>query len=476
MSLPAGWQFRRLEELAASEPSAITDGPFGSNLKSSDYVESGARVIRLGNIGVGYFVDKDRSFVSMAKFNGLRKHAAVAGDLVIAALAEPVGRACLVPSNLGPTIVKADCIRFRPGAEIDVRFLMYALNSPQGLAQTESSAHGLGRLRVNLGEVRALSVPVPPLNVQRRIVTKLDELLAVSRAAREQLDAVPALVETFRQSVLAAAFRGDLTADWRKKNPNVEPASKLLERIRTERRRQWEAAQFAKMKAKGTKPKDGQWKEKYVAADSLAGSTLPKMPSTWCSAAMGEVASVALGKMLDAAKNRGRELPYLRNVNVRWGEFSLDDLQEMRFEDAELDRFTIQAGDLVACEGGEPGRCAVWNDTTARIQYQKALHRMRPHAGILPRWLMYQLWSHSLSPRLAQFFTGTTIKHLSREAMLSVPVAIPPLQEQRALVDALDRALESMKSYLVTVETSLADLENFERSALARAFAGQLVG
>ena len=110
VDLPHGWQWRRLADLAANEPNAMTDGPFGSNLKTADYVPNGdVRVIRLGNIGIGNFVDNDRSFVSREKFDGLRKHEARSGDLVIAALAEPVGRSTIVPESVGLAMVKADC-------------------------------------------------------------------------------------------------------------------------------------------------------------------------------------------------------------------------------------------------------------------------------------------------------------------------------------------------------------------------------
>src|SRR5690606_9896090 len=112
---------------------SITDGPFGSNLKTADYVPDGVRVIRLGNIGVGEFIDDDRSFVSHDKYAGLRKHEAIAGDIVLAALAEPVGRACLVPSHVGTAIVKADCVRARVDPSIAIKLVMRWLNSPAGL-------------------------------------------------------------------------------------------------------------------------------------------------------------------------------------------------------------------------------------------------------------------------------------------------------------------------------------------------------
>lgn len=80
----------------------------------------------------------------------------------------------------------------------------------------------------------------------------------------------------------------------------------------------------------------------------------------WSTRPLSEIADFTLGKMLDKAKNRGEPLPYLANVNVRWGEFDLDNLREMRFESHELERYSLKSGDIVMCEGGEPGRCALW--------------------------------------------------------------------------------------------------------------------
>src|SRR5262249_36804273 len=141
--------------------------------------------------------------------------------------------------------------------------LAWILRSPVLRAQYEKMLLGTGVPRLNIAHVRALQLPLPPLNEQRRIVAKLDALLTRSRTAKDAMDAVPALREGCRQSVLAAAFRGDLTRDWREKNRNVEPASKLLERIRTERRRLWEVSELERLRATGKAPKDGRWKERY---------------------------------------------------------------------------------------------------------------------------------------------------------------------------------------------------------------------
>jgi len=111
-----------LAELAADEPNAITDGPFGSKLKTEHYTDAGPRVIRLQNIGDAVFVDA-RAHISEEHYSSLQKHRVFPGDLVIAALGESPPRSCMVPDWLGPAIVKADCIRFKAGPKVLPKFV-----------------------------------------------------------------------------------------------------------------------------------------------------------------------------------------------------------------------------------------------------------------------------------------------------------------------------------------------------------------
>lgn len=144
---------------------------------------------------------------------------------------------------------------------------------------------------LNLGIIKATKVPIPPLNEQRRIVAKIEALKARSQRVKEELEAIAPLLDQFRQSVLAAAFRGDLTADWREKNPDVEPASVLLERIHAERCRRWEEAELEKMKVQGKTPKDDKWKAKYREPVKPDVSRLPELPEGWIWASWDEVSN-----------------------------------------------------------------------------------------------------------------------------------------------------------------------------------------
>jgi len=158
---------------------------------------------------------------------------------------------------------------------------------------------------------------------------------------------------------------------------------------------------------------------------------------SWEKAILGDVADSCLGKMLDQEKNRGTYQPYLANLNVRWGSFDLDDLPEMRFEDDEQERYGLEYGDLVICEGGEPGRCALWKNAVPNMKIQKALHRVRTHTCLDNRYLYYWFLLAGKTGELDQYFTGATIKHMPGQKLKSIVIDMPPLETQHRIADIL---------------------------------------
>ncbi|MEX2619202.1 MAG: restriction endonuclease subunit S [Egibacteraceae bacterium] len=170
------------------------------------------------------------------------------------------------------------------------------------------------------------------------------------------------------------------------------------------------------------------------------------LPSGWVWTTIGEIADTSLGKMLDKKRATGlHPTPYLRNFNVRWGSFDLSDLAEMDIRPEELDRVLAQPGDVIACEGGEPGRAAVWRGP-GTIALQKALHRIRLGGAVLPGYLALLLQHLATSRRLDPLLTGTTIKHLPQEKLRRVPVPLPPLAEQERIVAALEKYLSGLEA------------------------------
>lgn len=191
--------------------------------------------------------------------------------------------------------------------------------------------------------------------------------------------------------------------------------------------------------------------------------------------AFGKITDSRLGKMLDKEKNTGISRKYLRNINVRWFSFDMSDLLEMRIEDEEVDKYSIRYGDLVICEGGEPGRCAVW-EKEYTIFYQKALHRVRFLDKSNPKFYMYYLWFSAQSGQLSKYFTGTGIKHLTGQSLAKVPVPMTKRIRQDSIVAEIEGKLSVVcDSIEKTVDTALQQAEAMRQGILKQAFEGSLL-
>ena len=166
---------------------------------------------------------------------------------------------------------------------------------------------------------------------------------------------------------------------------------------------------------------------------------------------MGEVCVSDLGKTLNSSKDKGELRPYLCAVNVLWDKIDLSTLKETRFEEDELERYSVKKGDLLVCEGGDVGRAAIWNDE-AVIQYQNALHRIRFNGEVIPRFCLFYLRHLKDNGTLdGRYAKGVTIKHLVKSSLLSIPIPVPSTEEQKAicsLLDKLNRVIEAKKEQL----------------------------
>lgn len=187
----------------------------------------------------------------------------------------------------------------------------------------------------------------------------------------------------------------------------------------------------------------------------------------------GSITDSRLGKMLDKEKNVGTPQRYLRNINVRWFNFDLSDLLEMRIEQNEFDKYSIRYGDLVICEGGEPGRCAVW-DKNESIFYQKALHRVRFTNGSNAKFYMYYLWFAAQTGLLNRYFTGTGIKHLTGQSLNKIPVPNFDKPSQDRAVSEIEFRLSVCNQIEETMDVSLHQAEALRQSILKQAFEGNL--
>ena len=331
-------------------------------------------------------------------------------------------------------------------------------------------------------------VPVPPLDEQRRIVAKIEDLTARSQAAKQALDAIPPLLERFRQSVLAAAFRGDLTKQWRQLNPNVEPASELLKRIRQERRHRWEQDYLNQQKAKGNPPKDDKWKEKYQEPETVDATSLPELPEGWCWVSMEALAGFEsnaicagpFGTIFKAKDFRDEGVPIIFLRHVSPGECRLDYkpgyMDRKKWEEM-FQPYSVYGGELLVTKLGDPpGICAIFPPERAPAMVTPDVIKMEPDPNVaLNVYLM-----HYLNSDQARKFTfgaayGVTRLRMNLTIFRQMPVPLAPLAEQGVMAEAIDSYLAAIKSVLNNVEERSQHLDSLNQGILAKALRGELV-
>jgi len=196
----------------------------------------------------------------------------------------------------------------------------------------------------------------------------------------------------------------------------------------------------------------------------------------WPIRKLGEVCDIQLGKMLSPKSKTGAHpRPYLRNANVQWGRFALDNVATMDFSDKEAQKFTLKSGDLLVCEGGEPGRAAVWDGQISPCFYQKALHRLRPQdKAVDPYFVMFRLWFGALNHEFTNSHAKTTIAHLPAIRLMELPLRVPPLAQQKQLVNKLQSDLEQASRLQTLFADRLAALDLLPAALLREAFTGKL--
>lgn len=200
---PKNWLWRPLGAIADK----FSDGPFGSNLKSDHYKETGVRVVRLQNIGAGSFVDKDRAYISVEHFENIKKHECIPGDVLVGTLGDPNLRACIQPEFIPLAINKADCVQIRVNQSLaHATFICALLNHPSTEVLAQALMKGQTRVRISMGSLRGLKVPIPPLDLQQEFARRI---AALEVLRTEQLAGADDFAKLFA-ALQHRAFRGEL--------------------------------------------------------------------------------------------------------------------------------------------------------------------------------------------------------------------------------------------------------------------------
>lgn len=278
---------------------------------------------------------------------------------------------------------------------------------------------------ISVKKVSEMLIPVPPIEEQNRIVAKLEEVLPLIDRYEVAWNKLEAFNKRFpgdmQRSILQLAIQGKLV----EQRPEEGTGEELFQQIQVEKQ--------ALIKA-------GKIKKEKPVSEIVEDEVPFEIPNSWRWVHLNQIAISNLGKTLDKAKNTGELCPYLCSINVYWSGIDLSKVKEARFEEAEQEKYLLQQGDLLVCEGGDCGRAAIW-ESEQTMYYQNALHRIRFYGNIDPHFYRFLLEYYKKAGIIEQYSKGETIKHLVQNALYAMWMPLPPLAEQKRIVAKLEEIL-----------------------------------
>ena len=432
--IPESWEWVRCSVLGAIIR--------GSGIKRTETVDSGLPCVRYGELYTTYNISftKTISFIPKELFEQCKQISY--GDVIFTLTGENKPDIAKTIAYLGnsPVAVGGD-LAYWTHHGMNPLYLVYFMSSPYAIGRKVNLATGDIIVHISGDKVGSFLIPVPPLAEQNRIVAKINELKPIIQEYHSKEKAVSALNTTFpealKKSILQEAVQGKLVPQ----NPDDEPASVLLERIRAEKQALIKAGKIRKDKHESaiiTRDKipyeiiDG--KERCIADE------VPfELPESWCWCRLGTIFQHNTGKALNSSNHQGTMMQYITTSNLYWDRFELDKLKEMLFTDSEVEKCTVTKGDLLVCEGGDIGRAAIWNyDYPMRIQNH--IHRLRSYAPVEVYFFYYVFYLYKRAGLIGG--KGIGIQGLSSNAIDKLLIPLPPLAEQKKIVAKIEELMQ----------------------------------
>lgn len=361
-------------------------------------------------------------------------------------------------------LCSAEFIVFPKSDGINSKYLQYFLNSWDFVSYASHLNEG-DRPRVDFTQLAPYPFPYIGIDEQGRIAAEIEKQFSRLDEAVANLKRVKANLKRYKAAVLKAAVEGKLTEQWRKEHSDVEPASKLLKRILVERRRKWEEKHPGK---------------KYKEPAAPDTSNLPKLPKGWVWARMAQLGTIQLGRQRAPKYHKGPNMrPYLRVQNVFEARIDLSDIMEMDFSPEDFSKYALEKGDVLLNEGQSPellGRPAIYRGELPGACFTNTLIRFQPTHPISSEYALIVFRAYMRTGRFKHAGTITTnIGHLSASRFADIECPLSSLEEQKTIIDKVERHLSMIDEMECTVKANLKRADRLKESILKEAFRGKLI-
>lgn len=387
--LPKGWEWCKLEDIAYVAS--------GSTPSKESFVSNGIPYIKMYNLR-NQKIDFDfkPQYIKTETHNGkLQRSRTEVGDLIMNIVGPPLGKLAIIPPSLPQANFNQAAVLIRPllHKAILTKYLFYYLSEMSEI-NSISTKGSAGQVNISLTQSQNMRVPLPPLSEQKRIIAELEYCFDLISTIEQSQSDLQDTIKQAKSKILDLAIHGKLVPQ----DPNDEPASELLKRIN---------------------PKA------EITCDN------GHYPVGWIDVILGDIFYHNTGKALNSSNKEGVLRNYLTTSNVYWNQFDLSLVKQMPFRDNELEKCTVQKGDLLVCEGGDIGRSAIWN-FDYNICIQNHIHRLRPKGDLNVLFYYYVLRFLKEHNRIGG--KGIGLLGLSSNELHKIGMPLPPRKEQDRIV------------------------------------------
>ena len=485
--MPYGWAWATIEEMVDYRSGEFKDGDW---IETKDQDSNGEiRLIQLADVGDGIFRNRSDRFMTHQKAIELNCTFLKKGDILVARMPEPLGRACLFPyieENKYVTVV--DVAIIRPSEYgINNKLLMNLINSPIIRKEIERLQTGTTRKRISRGNLSRIVFPIPPLNEQHRIVSKIEELFSDMDDGIANLKLAQNQLKAYRQALLKSAFEGKLTEQWRNEN-NPEPAEKLLERIKDERKKRYEeelklwkeaVKTWSKGKKKDKKPNKPSAPIDFPNLNQSDIDTLPDIPKNWKLVRNNEILYYVTSGSRDWKKYYSNNGSYfIRTQDIKTNKLDLNGAAFVDLpKNVEGKRSLVQKGDLLmTITGANVGKVAYIKEEIPEAYVSQSVALMKPvNIKIAPYLQLYFQSDVYGGKMISGLVYGVGRPVLSLENMREAPVVICSFEEQEKIISEIDSQFSIIENLEETINDGIQKSEFLRQSILKKAFEGKLV-
>ena len=395
-------------------------------VQQGDHVEDGIPVVRPVDLHCK-FVSRKNLKCTTPDISASYQRTILRGDEILICVRGTTGIVALATNEIEGCNVNRGIVPLFFDGDIDRMFMYYQLQTPKIQETISSNTMGSALRQINIKDLRSILLTYPPIDEQRKVVEILETIMPKVEEygkAQEALDKLnEELPERLKKSILQEAIEGRLVPQ----DPNDEPASVLLDKIRKEKARL---------------VKEGKLKKKDLEETPISEDEKPfEIPESWEWVRIGTIFNHSSGKQLSGSNTEGALREYITTSNLYWGRFELDNLKSMYYKDSELEKCTAKQGDLLVCEGGDIGRSAIW-PYDYDICLQNHVHRLRPYDNRYTKLVFYIMWYYKSVGLIGG--KGIGIQGLSASALKQIAIPLPPLAEQKRIVEKIEEVFKEI--------------------------------